>query len=77
VELTVMDATQWYRELVTDPAAQRTRLDKPKVMGIRRRSATDQAWLPGDERPMLLIAQASHFAQRTDRAFVRRFVGLR
>ena len=42
-----MDATQWYRELVTDPAAQRTRLDKPNVVGVRRRSATDQAWLPG------------------------------
>jgi hypothetical protein len=75
VKLTVVAATQWYRELVTDPAAQRTRLDKPKVMGVRRRSAAHKTWLPGDELPVLLIARANRFAQRTDWLIARRFTG--
>ena len=54
-----MDATHGYGEFVTDPTAQRTRLDEPKVMRIRRRSAAHQAWLSGDEFPVLLIAQAN------------------
>jgi hypothetical protein len=62
VKLTVMYATQWYYELITDPATQRTRLDKPKVMRVGRRSAAHQALLPGDELSVLLITQANRFA---------------
>src|SRR5262249_26452005 len=72
-----MDATQWDCELVTDPAAQRRGLDKPKVVGIRRRPAAHQAWLPGDELSVLLIAQANRFAQRTDGVLMRGLTGLR
>jgi hypothetical protein len=59
VKITVMDATQWDCELVTDPAPQRIRLDEPKVMRIRRCPAAHQAWLAGDELSVLLIAQAT------------------
>jgi hypothetical protein len=48
-----VDATQWHCELVTDPAAQRTRLDKPKVMGVGRRSAAHKARLLGGCYPKL------------------------
>jgi len=65
VKITVMDATRWYCELVIDPAAQRARPDKPKVMRVRRRPAARQAWLPGDELPVLLIAQANRYALAT------------
>jgi hypothetical protein len=41
VKLTVMYATQWYYELITDPAT--------KVMRVGRRSAAHQAWLPGEQ----------------------------
>ncbi len=72
-----MDPTQWDCELVTDPAAQRARLDKPKVMRVRRRPAAHHAWLPGYELPVLLIAQAHRFPQCTDCALLRSFIGLR
>jgi hypothetical protein len=34
VKVTVVDATQGHRELVAHPPSQRTRPDKPEVMGI-------------------------------------------
>jgi hypothetical protein len=77
VKLSVMDATQRYCELVTDTPPQRIRLNKPKVMRVGRRSAANQAWLPGDELSVLLIAQANRFAQGTDCALVSGFTGLR
>ena len=66
----VMDATERDYELVTDPAPQRKRLDKPKVMGVGWRSAGHQASLPGDKLPMFLIAQSNRFAQRMDCALM-------
>ena len=74
VKLTVVDSTQRYCELVADPAAQRPRLEKPKVMGVGWRSAAHQACLPGYELPVFLIAQANRFAQHTDGASARRFL---
>jgi hypothetical protein len=65
VKLTVVAATKGYCELVTDPATERPRLEKPKMMGIGRRSAAHQAGLPGHEFPMLLIAQASGSTSRS------------
>jgi len=57
VQLTVMQPTHGYRELVTDLAAERALLDEAEVVGVARASATDQAGLPADEPQVFLVAQ--------------------
>src|SRR5262249_23979038 len=61
VKITVMDATQWDCEFVTDTAPHRIRLDKPKMMRVRRCPAAHDAWLPRNELSMLLVAQVNRF----------------
>ena len=57
------------RELVADPAAQRSWLGKSQVVCVRRPASTQQAGLRGDELEMRTIAVAPRFAQR-EGAFV-------
>jgi hypothetical protein len=66
VKFPVMDSTNRDGEFIADSVSKRARLRKREVMRIRPRPATDQARLPSYELPVLLIAQANHFAQRTD-----------
>jgi hypothetical protein len=73
VKLTVMDATERDRELVADPAPERTRLREPKMMGIRRHPAAHKARLSRYEFPVIFVAQADGFAQCTYRTIGMRF----
>jgi hypothetical protein len=73
VKLTVMDAMQWYRELVAYPAPERGRLHEAKMMVIGRHPAAHEARLPGYEFPVLLVAQADGFAQCTYATISARF----
>ena len=57
------------RELVADPAAQRSRLGKSQVVGVRRPAAAQEARLGGNELEMRTIAVAAWFAQR-ESAFI-------
>ena len=59
VELPVMGAAQRHGELVTDLAAECSRLGKAQVMWIGRATAADEAGLAGDELEMLPVAQAA------------------
>lgn len=56
VELPVMTAAQWHREFVADLERRRSRLRRPKVMRVRRRSSAQQARLRRNETKMRLIA---------------------
>jgi hypothetical protein len=56
-------------ELVTDPAAQRARLGKSQMVGVRRPPSAQQAGLRGYELQVRAIAVAARFAMRKS-AFV-------
>ena len=63
MQFAVVQATEWNSKFVTDLAAQRPRLGKPKVMGIDRRPATYQARLPRDKFAMFRVSEANGFGQ--------------
>jgi len=63
VQVTVMGATQRHRELVADLCAQPARLGKPKMVGVARLSAADEAGLFGHEAQVLAIALAPLLGQ--------------
>jgi hypothetical protein len=56
MKFAVMDPTDRDNELVAHSAAQRTRLRKGEVVGIRWHAAAHQARLPQNELPVVLIA---------------------
>ena len=70
-----MDAANRDGKLVAHSTPKCTRLRKREVMRIRRRSPAHKARLPRYELPVLLIAEANRFTQRTDRASARPFFG--
>src|SRR5262245_65839624 len=61
---TVMDATQRNRKFVARFAAERPRLYVPKMMGVRRLSAADEAWLLRDVAQVLPVAIAPRRGNR-------------
>ncbi len=54
--LAMMAATQRDGEFIAHLAAERPGLRKSKVMGIRRPTAADQAWLPGHQSHVIPVA---------------------
>ena len=60
----VMRAAKWDRELVTDLAAEGSRLCKANVVRIRGRSSADQARLRADEAKVPLVTPSRSFWDR-------------
>ena len=56
MNLAVVRAAQWDRELVTDFAPECAQLSKANVVAIRGAAAADQARLPRDEFEVVLVA---------------------
>jgi hypothetical protein len=56
MHLAVVRAAQWHREFVAGLAAQRARLGKSKMMGIRRFTAAHQARLLDDSAHVLAVS---------------------
>ena len=73
MQFAVMDPADRDGELITHSAAQCTWLCEREVVRIRRHAAADKAWLPQNELPVVLIAQANGFAQSTDHIARRPF----
>ena len=71
----MVDPAKRDRELVAHSTSECTRLRKGEVMRIRRHAAAYQARLPQHELPVVLIAQANRFAQRTYCAFASPLFG--
>jgi hypothetical protein len=65
----MVNTTERHRELVAHLATERTRLRKPKMMGIRGLTPTDQAGLRGNKLTMRFVTDAPRFADRKQ-AFV-------
>jgi hypothetical protein len=64
VDLAMVNTAERHRELVAYFATECTRLRKPKMIGIRGLTPTDEAGLRGDELTMFFVAVASRFADR-------------
>jgi hypothetical protein len=62
----MVGAAERNRELVADPAAQRPRLRKSQVMGVRWPASAQEARLRGYELEVRTITIAARFAQRED-----------
>jgi hypothetical protein len=69
MEHTMVGTAKRNHELVADPAAQRARLGKSQVVGVRRPASAQQARLRGYELQVRAIAVAPRFAMRKS-AFV-------
>ena len=69
----MMEPADGHRVFVADLAAKCARLGEAKVMGLRGRSAADDAWLCGDEIAVFLITQADYLRRDTTAAGTRRF----
>ena len=63
---TVMSATEWDRELITDFAAKRTRLSKSEVVGVGGLAGADEARLLHDIAQVLSVAIAPRGSERED-----------
>lgn len=63
MQLTMMSAAKWYRELIADLAAERPLLREPQMMGIGRCSAADHTRLTHDRSDVLPITNTSRFGQ--------------
>src|SRR5262249_34060545 len=61
---TMMPATEWDRELIADLAAERARLGKSEVVGVRGLAAAHETRLLGDIAQVLAVAIAP---RRSDR----------
>ena len=59
MNLAVVSPAQRHGELVTDFSAERVVLRKPKVMGVRRGAAANQAWLFSYEPEVFLVTNAT------------------
>src|SRR5262245_55265547 len=66
MELTVVDPADRDDELVAHSVSECARLCESEVVRIRRHAAADEARLSQYESPVVLIAQANRFSQRTD-----------
>jgi hypothetical protein len=62
----MMPPAQWDRELIADLAAERTRLGKSEVVGVRGLAAAHEARLLGDIAKVLPVAIASRRRDRED-----------
>ena len=65
MQLAMMQAAQGNRELVADLAPERARLGKAQMVRLGGRAAANEAWLPGDEQTVVLVAQADGLAHQT------------
>ena len=63
---TMMPAAEWDYEFIADLAAERTRLGKSEVVGVRGLAAADEARLLGDVAQMLPVAIAPRGSDRED-----------
>src|SRR6516165_9522592 len=66
MELAVVDPADRDDELVAHSVSECARLCESEVVRIRRHAAADEARLSQYESPVVLIAQANRFSQRTD-----------
>jgi hypothetical protein len=64
VDLAMVNTAERHRELVAHFAAERARLRRAKVMGIRGLAATNKAGLRGNKLTMCFVADAPRFADR-------------
>src|SRR4029077_8209293 len=62
----MMPPAQWDRELIADLAAERTRLGKSEVVGVRGLTAAHQTRLVGDMAQVLPVAIAPRRRDRED-----------
>jgi hypothetical protein len=62
----MMPPAQWDRELIADLAAERTRLGKSEVVGVRGLAAANDARLLGDIAKVLPVAIAPRGRDRED-----------
>jgi hypothetical protein len=69
MDLAMVSPAQRYGELIAHLASECLRLREPKMVGIRRLAAADQAWLFCDEPNVVLIPNAPWLWQGK-RAFV-------
>src|SRR5262245_35359496 len=74
-ELSMVDSADRDDELVAHTAPECTRLCKCEVMRIRRHAAAYEARLSQHESPVILIAQANCFSQRSDCVAARLLFG--
>src|SRR5262249_22113516 len=62
----MMPAAEWDRELIADLAAERTRLGKSEVVGVRWLAAAHETRLLGDIAQVLPVAIAARCSDRED-----------
>src|SRR5262249_42163893 len=67
MDLAMVSATEWYRELVAYLAAERRCLGKAQMMRIGRTPAANQAWLLRDGFHMLPVPNSTGHRQHQDR----------
>src|SRR6266545_5386404 len=63
---TMMPAAEWDRELIADLAAERARLGKSEVVGVRGLAAADETRLLGDIAKVFSVAVATRRSNRED-----------
>src|SRR5438128_5430109 len=61
-----MPAAEWDRELIADLAAERARLSKSEVVGVRGLAAAQETRLLGDIAQVLPVAIATRGSDRED-----------
>src|SRR6516164_5355851 len=66
MQRTMMPATEWDRELIADLAAERARLSKSEVVGVRGLAAAHETRLLGDIAQVLPVAIAPRHRDRED-----------
>ena len=66
MQLAMVSAAQWDRELVADFAAERVRLRKAQMVSVAWLTSTDQAGLLGDKAHMLAIANTPRLGMHQD-----------
>ena len=64
VDLAMVNSAERHRELIAHFAAERPRLRRAKMMGIRGLTAANEAGLRGNELTMVFVADAPRFADR-------------
>jgi hypothetical protein len=63
MQLPVMEPADWDDELVAHSPSEGTWLGKREVVRVRRHATAHEAGLPSHESSVVLIAQATRFAQ--------------
>jgi hypothetical protein len=67
VQLAMVPAAEWNRELIADLAAECSTLRKAKVVGVRRLAATNQAGLLGYKSNVISVTHPARFSPRRSR----------